>query len=308
MNLRLLLAVVVILMLSVSVIQAQNCNLIPIIVEAAPNADTMFCGFHTSGTAGIDASILESEAPPAPPTGVHANSWTDPAGVLNPLYHYDMRAASSAELFVITFQPDSGYKVVFRFPGAAYLNARFDSVSVWDYVNYDPATGAGYLFNMATVPGDSYRVPDKSGINKNPKYTDLLISTYGTKAFKDTAPPYHFYGIIGGVRLENPTKPEGFSLHQNYPNPFNPTTTVKFDIAQEVDAQVAVFDVLGRKVATLTSERLMPGTYSTVWNGTNDRGVAVGSGVYYIRMAAHANSNRGKQQDFSAVRKVLLMK
>lgn len=299
MNLRLLVAVIAILFLSVTGMYAQNSNAIPLIVHAAAEADTIWFGAHTSGTFQVNASLDESEAPPPPVPGVHYWVWSDPSfdaagGFGNGLFRYDMRGASSIDSFLIHYQPDSGFMMVFHFPGAAYINARYDSIGVWD-------PNGNYLFNMATVAGDSFRVPPKTVTTL--KYNDMLIYVYGNKSMHDNVPPYQF---VTGVRLESPMVPSGFSLQQNYPNPFNPTTSIRFDVAQQVDAEIAVFDVLGRKVATLASERLMPGTYSTVWNGVNDHGQAVTSGVYYVRMVAHGIGS--KEDNFSAVRKVLLMK
>ena len=93
-------------------------------------------------------------------------------------------------------------------------------------------------------------------------------------------------------------------VKQNYPNPFNPSTTIKFSIATTAFADVAVFDVLGRRIATLSSEELKPGYYTTTWNGLDNNGASVSSGVYYVRMAATGEQN----VNFSAVQKLLLMK
>ena len=304
MKLRLIVAVVAVaLVFGMTAMYAQNnCNIIPIFINAGPQPDTVLMGIHQSGTFGIDASIGESEGPPPPVPGVHYWLWFDPSGVNlfgNGLFKYDFRASTTIDSFQIHFQPDSGYTVTFHFACTAYIGARYDSIVVTDY------SSGTYLFNMATAPGDSYLVPT---FRNNPKYTDFLIYAYGAKTFQDHGPPFVGVKCTEGVRLESPLVPSGFSLQQNYPNPFNPTTTVKFDIAQEVVADIAVFDVLGRKVATLASERLQPGTYSATWNGTNDRGQAVVSGVYYVRMVAHTNGVGSNQSNFSAVRKLLLMK
>jgi hypothetical protein len=72
-----------------------------------------------------------------------------------------------------------------------------------------------------------------------------------------------------------------FSLSQNYPNPFNPTTTITFALPVKSFVSLKIFDVLGREVATLVSEELSTGKYSTQWNAAG-----LGSGVYFYRLQA----------------------
>lgn len=98
--------------------------------------------------------------------------------------------------------------------------------------------------------------------------------------------------------------PEAYGLGQNYPNPFNPSTTIKFAVAKAAFTDIAVYDMLGRRVSTLASEDLKPGTYSVTWNGTDNSGATVASGVYYVRMAA----NSADGVNFAQVQKLLLMK
>ncbi len=84
----------------------------------------------------------------------------------------------------------------------------------------------------------------------------------------------------GGVR----SIPKAFALSQNYPNPFNPSTTISFALPERVgeDCRVslAVYDMRGRRIRTLVDSDLEPGDYSVVWNGMDDRGRAVSSGIY----------------------------
>lgn len=85
-------------------------------------------------------------------------------------------------------------------------------------------------------------------------------------------------------------------LSQNYPNPFNPTTTIRF-VVGDADASGAsaarvtleLYDVAGRRVALLKDEFLPSGQYSVSWDGTNDRGAMLASGVYFVRLVVGAN-------------------
>jgi M6 family metalloprotease-like protein len=100
----------------------------------------------------------------------------------------------------------------------------------------------------------------------------------------------------GGLML-----PEKFSLEQNYPNPFNPSTMILYSIApgDPVLTNLAIFNVLGQKVATLVDEVQSPGTYSVTWEGRDDSGAKVASGVYFYRLV------HGEQAE---ARKMILLK
>ena len=71
-----------------------------------------------------------------------------------------------------------------------------------------------------------------------------------------------------------------------YPNPFNPTTHIQFSIDQEERVLLAIYDTAGRLVATLVDRRMGAGTYSEEWNGEDEQGSAVASGVYFYRLQA----------------------
>ncbi len=74
--------------------------------------------------------------------------------------------------------------------------------------------------------------------------------------------------------------PQEFALEQNYPNPFNPTTNISYQIKTTGSVSLVVYDVLGKKVKTLVKENQAPGYYTVTWNGKNDLGTKVNSGVY----------------------------
>ena len=72
-----------------------------------------------------------------------------------------------------------------------------------------------------------------------------------------------------------------YSLYQNYPNPFNPTTTISFDVPEERQhVKLTVYDLRGRHVKTLIDSELEPGSHKVVWDGRNELGNTVSSGVY----------------------------
>jgi hypothetical protein len=73
--------------------------------------------------------------------------------------------------------------------------------------------------------------------------------------------------------------PNSFELKQNYPNPFNPSTRIRFDLPIQSEVKFEIYDMLGRKVATIIDETLSAGSYERVWDASN-----LSSGVYITRL------------------------
>jgi len=109
---------------------------------------------------------------------------------------------------------------------------------------------------------------------------------------------------ITGVRPAEDPLPARFSLGLNYPNPFNPSTTLEISLGATSFTEVSVYSNDGRKVKTLVAGTLARGTYSVAWDGTDERGTGVVSGVYFVRMLSTPSEGRG----FGATRKLLLLK
>jgi len=82
------------------------------------------------------------------------------------------------------------------------------------------------------------------------------------------------------------TIPDRFELKDNYPNPFNATTEIKFALPQESYVKLAVYNIMGQKVKTLFDGRKTAGVHKVVWDGRNDSGEIVASGVYFYTIRA----------------------
>jgi hypothetical protein len=89
--------------------------------------------------------------------------------------------------------------------------------------------------------------------------------------------------------LNGPNVPMAFELQQNRPNPFNPTTNILFDLPAPSDISLTIFNVLGQQVKNFNEFR-SSGSHTIVWDGTDNIGVQVASGVYFYRLEAGANS------------------
>jgi hypothetical protein len=77
-------------------------------------------------------------------------------------------------------------------------------------------------------------------------------------------------------------------LYQNVPNPFNPATLIRYELGERAEVTLVVYDVAGRRVRSLVSARQARGVYMIDWNGTNDQGARVSSGLYFYRLQAGA--------------------
>ncbi|MCH7877820.1 MAG: T9SS type A sorting domain-containing protein [candidate division Zixibacteria bacterium] len=85
---------------------------------------------------------------------------------------------------------------------------------------------------------------------------------------------------------ENALLPDEFQLQQNYPNPFNPTTTIEFALPERGAVELIIYNTLGQRVRSLASGMYGAGKYSVSWDGTDNYGRQVTSGVYYYRLRA----------------------
>jgi hypothetical protein len=99
--------------------------------------------------------------------------------------------------------------------------------------------------------------------------------------------------------FDNITQPLTFNLSPNFPNPFNPSTNIMFTIPEPSNVSVRIYNIRGQLVRNLRNEFMDRGAHTVVWNGDNDSGRAVGSGVYFIRVQDDQNS---------AIRRALLLK
>lgn len=190
-----------------------------------------------------------------------------------------------------------------------YLSANGDSVLIgWtDFTALSPipATGTnqavivGSLFLVveAAVAGtiriDSTFVPPAGGflltaLNPAPGGSKTLTPKYGPG---DASVPVQ--------EVSGPNLPEQYALNQNVPNPFNPSTSIEFAVPRSGNVRIKVFNVLGQKVKTLADEYMKAGYKRVEWDGTDQSGNSVASGVYLYRMSAN---------DFGETKKMLLLK
>jgi hypothetical protein len=152
----------------------------------------------------------------------------------------------------------------------------------------------------------------ESGIVEPGGQADLTFRMYGTEQDGDTAyvviytndpmAPVVNVEVIRDVvvGINQPGKvPEVFDVKQNYPNPFNPITIIKYQLPRTSELELQIFNVLGQRVKTLVKGKVQAGYYEAVWNGCNDLGQQVSSGIYIYRF---------KAADYQKTLKLILLK
>ncbi len=158
---------------------------------------------------------------------------------------------------------------------------------------YSPDSGdvVGQIYKFGLYGGDNE--PGKGGFGLNHKAN-----------IDDTEPTYTIHTQFGSINpffytawdfdAEGPaTAIEDFddgivirtpNLRENYPNPFNPSTTLTFELPKQMEVELVIYDVLGRKVSTLVKGVQRAGVHQVLWNGADERGRSVSSGVYFYRL------------------------
>ncbi|HEX2868280.1 MAG TPA: T9SS type A sorting domain-containing protein, partial [Ignavibacteriales bacterium] len=173
-------------------------------------------------------------------------------------------------------------------------NDPYDEIGSKDLVFAFPTGKQDTAFDWTQYSID-YPVPD------DPKVKALSVRIHVYSRFRGTV---YFDDLTvqtttatGVYRTNMAVK--SFSLEQNYPNPFNPTTTIRYAIPERSMVTLRIYDMLGREVKTLISAEQNPGVYNAVWNGENNYGAKVASGIYIYRVEA------GK---YVQVKKMMLLK
>jgi len=104
--------------------------------------------------------------------------------------------------------------------------------------------------------------------------------------------------IIISLNIAEDSAPSSFNL-TNFPNPFNPSTEIQFNLERSTHATLTIYNLLGRKIATLTDRQMQAGEHSITWYGTDDNGQKVSSGVYFYRLTT---------KDLVETKRMLLLK
>ncbi len=155
-------------------------------------------------------------------------------------------------------------------------------------------TGSTVEYDFTPAPGGLSGRRDVFALQLNPEY-DYNLGGGGFKEYGFVVNAGRTTGVVDPPPL--PSYP--FRLYQNYPNPFNPDTRIEYSVGAKGPVTIRIYDVAGRLVRELLSAVQGPGRYTVTWNGVNDAGRAVDSGIYFCRMWSG---------DFADSRKLILLR
>ncbi|HMK38783.1 MAG TPA: T9SS type A sorting domain-containing protein, partial [Bacteroidota bacterium] len=128
-------------------------------------------------------------------------------------------------------------------------------------------------------------------INQSGTYVSLSLDTRQSTSTGFVIREFEVYGLAGPLSAGGPGSgiPDHYALLQNYPNPFNPSTTITFALPVQSRVTIAIYNLLGQRVAELLSGEMDTGYHSVVWYP------GAASGVYFCRMEAAATGAPGRQ-------------
>lgn len=190
----------------------------------------------------------------------------------------------------------------------------------WFRINEDDFSGPDQGYVQISVNGKPWQTIGGPYTGISERWTQTsLPSSVDLSAYADSTVRVAFYFVstyrvedrgwyIDDIRFngvvsvhERKTKNHSatsFILHQNYPNPFNPETVILYELPQMSQVEVAIFNLLGERIRTLANQRQIAGQHRLHWDGRNEFGMSVPSGVYLYRLRAG---------DFVQTRKMVLM-
>jgi hypothetical protein len=207
----------------------------------------------------------------------------------------------------------------------------FDPVAIesvgYDFLRSEFTIGSGKDVSVQMPGVDDYlhQAADSNnwpvGIKYDPNNTGVHVYSLGTHEHWDNATDMKYSRNLNpttgtGIELieteqtatsvaDRENSPEYFRIYPNYPNPFNPSTTIAYSLPEKSSVEIKIFDMQGREIKSFTLGAQSAGYQRVVWNGTNERGNTLSSGVYVYRVSA---SSLGDGKTFIRSAKMLLLK
>ncbi len=177
-----------------------------------------------------------------------------------------------------------------------------DSLLVFIRALREGGTTHPYFYNPSGAP----IFPGRWPIPEDLSYTNTELLTASTEGlplgdlnwFPDKKAIWEAMQTSVSLK-EKDAVPQDFALEQNYPNPFNPETQISFRLNKSGHVKLAVYNMLGQKVKTLLDKEKQAGRYRVTWDGTDENGEKLSSGIYYYRL---------EMGESHATRKMLLLK
>ncbi|MGD1049353.1 MAG: FlgD immunoglobulin-like domain containing protein, partial [Candidatus Krumholzibacteriaceae bacterium] len=215
-------------------------------------------------------------------------------GVINPLI-----AGDPGSIFYHTGVPDKFYAF-----GGCFIINQFDVL--------DRTANGAYALRYPAYQGTNYYAGIQSA-EKNAAGFDVKTMWFGFSyqyvrndvsgapidRFEIAGDVFKWFQSTTNVDITPAVTPKSYNLAQNFPNPFNPSTTIKYDMKDKGLVTLKVYNVAGQLVRTLANSVKNAGSYTVAWDGKNDRGGSVASGIYFYKM---------ETKDFSQTKKMVMLR
>ena len=168
----------------------------------------------------------------------------------------------------------------------------------------DSWSGSAYIFNRdGNIWYEQTKITASDGaVDENFGFSVSISGDYSViGAFRDddngywSGSAYIYYNDGLSVAEEPKIIQCNTLLIDNYPNPFNPTTTISFSIPEESNINLIVYNIKGQKVKQLVSNQLTSGVHSIIWNGDDDSGNSVDSGIYFYKLNVNDRTEATKK-------------
>jgi len=158
------------------------------------------------------------------------------------------------------------------------------------------------FYNDETLGIADLAFADLTGKSIGNKQFSIMVKGKNNVSFNMTYVLFDSKGMLAGegtVPVDFIPIPDDFALHHNYPNPFNPVTTIMYDLPEDSEVHLTVYDLLGRPVRTLVNSTEKAGYKVITWDARNDRGHLSAAGIYFYQL---------QTTDFVKTRKMVLVK
>ncbi|MEE9167618.1 MAG: Ig-like domain-containing protein [Candidatus Neomarinimicrobiota bacterium] len=278
-------------------------------------------------TSSPAATLIDSIIGGSPPDTFYVDTGLDKGTT----YYYRITALDnvgnesdfSNEVSATPNHPPESFDLVFPYNDTTIVITRYNSwvdtlYFAWDQANdadgdpvtYSPALTGDFL-NFFLISGhmttNLWKIPYhhvkyymyEAGIEVAAG-TWTIVASDGWATTEASGGPFTLTIDRSQVSIEESELiPETFALHENYPNPFNPVTSIRYELPEKSRIVITIHDILGKEIGTLVNTIQDAGYKSVIWDGTDEFGRTVGTGIYLYQM---------KAGDYTQTKKMLLLK
>ena len=218
------------------------------------------------------------------------------------------RTVEDIEIMPTEFEAEIlGNQIIIELPEGVTAG-RFEIGNTNNIYDFNTEQKQGYLVLENENEENEYYEVEFGNLSSNDG--KIVINIDGAPISSNLELNYQLFnaeGMIGNgmMQLRNPDE---FNLYQNYPNPFNNQTTIMYDIpslmVNTVDVEILIYNTVGTLVRTLDEGDKGAGQHTTLWDGRNDDGEKVSSGVYFYQLRAKVDG----QSDYNKTKKMVIVR